>query len=175
MITRHRRLHLPFDNKIIIIISKKIIGAEYMNRTLQGSENIRNFGSQYSGTSLIELSRALDIPKSSTYEIMQTLLKLKLAETHLYNPKLYVLGSKAFSIGSKYVSSNDIIHLGSHYLREVAAKYNKTGFMGFLDGDEVVCYNGSSEGKPRPVIWEPDIRFTAQASESSFAFCRKKT
>lgn len=110
-----------------------------MNRTIYRAVKILEIlAANIQGTSLIELSRALDIPKSSTYEIMQTLLKLKLAETHLYNPKLYVLGSKAFSIGSKYVSSNDIIHLGSHYLREVAAKYNKTGFMGFLDGDEVV-------------------------------------
>lgn len=110
-----------------------------MNRTIVRAVKILEIlAANPQGTSLIELARALEMPKSSAYEIVQTLLKLKLAETSLYNSKLYVLGSRAFSIGSKYVSSNDIIHLGSHYLREVAAKYNKTGFMGFLDEDEVV-------------------------------------
>lgn len=110
-----------------------------MNRTIVRAVKILEIlAANKEGTSLMEISRTLNIPKSSTYEIVQTLLKLKLAETNIYNPKLYVLGSKAFTIGSKYISSNDIIHLGSIYLREVADKYNKTGFMGFLDGDEVV-------------------------------------
>ena len=110
-----------------------------MNRTIVRAVKILEIlSNNKEGTSLIELSKTLEIPKSSTHEIIQTLLKLKLAETNVYNPKLYVLGSKAFSIGSKYISTNDIIHFGSHHLREVADKYNKTGFIGFLDDDKVV-------------------------------------
>ncbi|MDD4000306.1 MAG: IclR family transcriptional regulator [Bacilli bacterium] len=110
-----------------------------MNRTIVRAVKILEIlSNNKEGISLIELSKSLEIPKSSTHEIIQTLLKLKLAERNVYNPKLYVLGSKSFSIGSKYISSNDIINFGSHYLREVAEKYHKTGFIGFLDDDKVV-------------------------------------
>jgi DNA-binding IclR family transcriptional regulator len=110
-----------------------------MNRTIVRAISILDLiAKNKNGTPLMEIANTLEMPKSTTYEIVQTLLNLRLLETNIYNPKLYVLGSKTFVLGSNYVSTNDIIHFGSYHLREIADKYDKTGFIGFLDEDKVI-------------------------------------
>lgn len=110
-----------------------------MNRTISRAVEVLEFISKdKNGKTLKEISEHLGIPKSSTFEIVQTLVQLKMADTSLYNEKKYILGSKAFSLGMQYVNRSDVVNLGAFYLKNLAEKFRRTGFIGMLDDTKVV-------------------------------------
>jgi IclR family KDG regulon transcriptional repressor len=77
------------------------------------------------GITLGEIYRALDYPKSTTYDILQTLYK---ADAVYYkDPRLknYVIGSKMFAIGSVYAKNSNLIESSSASLKQFAETYNR--------------------------------------------------
>jgi len=110
-----------------------------MNRTISRAvEILEMIAKDKNGMTLKEISDHLGIPKSSTFEIVQTLVQLKMADTSFYNDKKYILGSKAFALGMQYVNRSDVVNLGAFYLKNLAEKFRRTGFMGMLDDTKVV-------------------------------------
>jgi len=90
------------------------------------------------GLTLQEIANALGIPKSSAYVIVQTLLAGKYLAPLKHNEKKYSLGIEVFTLGMRYVNDLNWVTQCAQYLDPLAEKYNKTGFVGVLEGNSVV-------------------------------------
>jgi len=110
-----------------------------MNRTVIRALTILNLISKRrDGITLKEISETLEIPKSSSFDIVQTMLSEKLIETNKYNDKMYVLGSKAFCIGIKYINKSNLLKISKKHLDKLADELAMTGFVAEIDDTEVI-------------------------------------
>lgn len=110
-----------------------------MNRTLVRSYNILQMISESSeGLTLKEIAESMNIPKSSAFDIVQTLVSLHLAEPSRHNEKRYVLGSKLYSLGVKYITNSNLVEVCQLYLEPLADKLHRNAFVGVLEDDKVV-------------------------------------
>ena len=109
------------------------------NRTVERSMEILQLVSKSdNGLTLQELSTQLSVPKSSVYVIIQTLMADGYIAPHRFNEKRYCLGLKLFSLGMRYLEGQNLVEECIHYLNPFADKYQKTGFVGVLEGDAIV-------------------------------------
>ena len=110
-----------------------------MNRTVERAIRVLQVVSDNAdGTTLQQIADALEMPKSSAYVIVQTLLSLNYLSTMKHNDKKYCLGIEVFSLGMKYVNGLDLVKQCALYLNPLAEKRNKTAFVGVLDSDAIV-------------------------------------
>jgi len=110
-----------------------------MNRTLVRSYNILQMISESSeGISLKNIAESMNIPKSSAFDIVQTLVSLHLLEPSRHNEKKYVLGSKMYSLGVKYITNSNLVEVCQTFLDSLADKYHRNAFVGVLEDDKVV-------------------------------------
>jgi len=87
--------------------------------------------------SLGELSRRLDIPKSSLHGILRTMAGRGWVETDATGSR-FGLGIMALRVGSAYVDADDVVGLLSGVLDELAAAFGETVHLGRLDGPDIV-------------------------------------
>jgi DNA-binding IclR family transcriptional regulator len=85
---------------------------------------------------ITELSRYLDIPKSSVFGILQTLRDNGWVEK--LEDDRYALTLKLFGLGSAIIASLDLRQQVSPVLRELATQTNITGHLAVLASDEAV-------------------------------------
>jgi len=90
------------------------------------------------GTTLQEIADELGIPKSSAFVIVKSLLQMGYLSPMRYNDKKYRLGLKLFTLGMRYVDDLNLVEQCALYLNPLADKYNKTAFVGVLEGNSVV-------------------------------------
>lgn len=110
-----------------------------MNRTLQrGIEVLELVSAERNGKTLNEISKELNIPKSSAFDIVQTLYSLKMLEVNRYNEKKYILGSKSFILGMRHLSNTFLIDCCTNYLSSLANELHCNAFVGYLDENEIV-------------------------------------
>lgn len=110
-----------------------------MNRTIgRAYEALALLGSHPSGLTLKEITQSLQIPKSSAFDIVQTLLGLKLTAISKANDKKYVLGSEIFSLGMLYVSNLNVTDVYEQYLIPLADELHRNAFVAVLDELEIV-------------------------------------
>lgn len=110
-----------------------------MNRTVARAMQILQIVSKNNdGTTLQEIADELDIPKSSAYVIVQTLLSEHYLTTMRYNDKKYRIGLKLFTLGMRYVDDLNLVEQCVQYLNPLADRWKKTAFVGVLEGTSVV-------------------------------------
>lgn len=110
-----------------------------MNRTVDRAMQILQIVSKTNdGTTLQEIADELEIPKSSAYVIVQTLLQDGYLSTMRYNDKKYRIGLKLFTLGMRYVDDLNLVAQCSQYLDPLADTYKKTAFVGVLEGTSIV-------------------------------------
>lgn len=80
----------------------------------------------------------MEIPKSSAFDILHTLVDLKMVTLKEGYNKKYVIGVKAFEIGSSFVVYNNVVEKAKHDLERLADEMNKTAFIGIRDENKVV-------------------------------------
>ena len=119
-----------------------------MNRTVERAMEILQIISQSSeGVTIQEIADRLQIPKSSAFVIIKTLLADRYIEPMRHNDKRYKIGIKLYTLGMRYVSEMNIVDLCMIYLNPLADKYHKTAFIGVLEGTSIVyIYKYSGEG-----------------------------
>ncbi|TFC01148.1 IclR family transcriptional regulator [Cryobacterium adonitolivorans] len=103
------------------------------DRTLEVLEHLAAKGS----SSLVEMSRTLDIPKSSLHSILRTLEHRGWAESDPTR-STYQLGINALLIGASYVDQDLIVTRTSESLDSLAAATGETIHLGRLEGTDVV-------------------------------------
>lgn len=77
------------------------------------------------GLTLGEIHRRLEMPKSTAYDILQTLYYYD--AIYYKNPDLknYVIGSRMYAIGSVYTKNSSLVEVAMPYIRDFS---EKTGF-----------------------------------------------
>lgn len=110
-----------------------------MNRTVERTFSILELiANSETGVTLQEIADAMDMPKSSAFVIVHSLLELNYIKTAENNDKKYRLGIEAFKLGSKYLNDVSLVRQSAQYLPALADRYAKTSFVAVLNGCDIV-------------------------------------
>lgn len=90
------------------------------------------------GVSLVDIVKTMNVPKSSAFDILHTLIELGMVDELEDGTKRYTIGYKAFEIGNSYLTKLNFIQEARSYVEQVANTLRKTTFLSILDGNEVV-------------------------------------
>ena len=112
--------------------------AEIPNRTLQrGLEMLELLGRNPGGLALSELTQTLELPRSSAFNLAQSLVKLGYAFQEAESGK-YRLGLKMFETGASAVQQMDVMEIIRSCMAEIHEKINETMHLGVRSGTETV-------------------------------------
>jgi DNA-binding IclR family transcriptional regulator len=116
------------------------------NIAVSRSVNILIFMAQTKkAVTLTEISRSLDIPKSSALNILYTLVKKGLVEIENPDLKTYQLGIKLFTLGAAVVNKNDLQVISQSYLTKLSEETKKTVFIA-VPNEKKITYVSKIEG-----------------------------
>lgn len=87
--------------------------------------------------SLVDLARALDIPKSSLHGILRTMAGRGWVETDATGTR-FGLGVRALEVGAAYLNADDAVGLVSGALDELSRQFGEAVHLGRLDGPDVI-------------------------------------
>ena len=86
----------------------------------------------------LEISQALGWPKSSTYELIYTLLEKGIVEFANEDCKTFRLGLKVFEIGMSVLEKSDLPKIARPFLEQLSANAGETVFMAVEDKGAIV-------------------------------------
>ncbi|GAA3266213.1 IclR family transcriptional regulator [Dactylosporangium vinaceum] len=86
-------------------------------------------------STLSELTRLLDIPKSSLHGILRTMTARGWIEA---TDTRFRLGLKALQVGAAYLDADDTVGLLAGILDDLAARFGETTHLGRLDGPDII-------------------------------------
>lgn len=108
-------------------------------------------GTCTSGYTLSQLSRRMQVPKSSLFPLVHTLHQrgyLTLTET----TQQYRIGSMAFHVGNHYLDGDTVIGEIEAIMRQVAEKSEETCYLGSLKGGDVFYLRKIDPASPFAMI-----------------------
>jgi DNA-binding IclR family transcriptional regulator len=88
--------------------------------------------------SVPEMTAALGLPRSTVYELVQTLVARKCLRPTDETGRRFDLGLHLFELGSAYADGVDLTEQGQHVARDVVQQCDETVHVGVLDGTEVI-------------------------------------
>ena len=116
-----------------------------INRSVKRSIDILTIISQSNdGLTLADIQKKLEIPKSSAFDLVHTLLATNMIMPSNNDEKKYVIGINSFLIGASYES--DLIKIAKKHLKSLAEDLGKTVFLG-IEKDGEVVYLDKAEPK----------------------------
>lgn len=121
-------------------------------RTIQILEVISN---EPKGLSLSEIASILDIPVTSTNDIVKALVDEDMVEVIDERSKLYGIGIKAYMIGNTYIANTTLIDKARPIIEELSEITNRTVFLG-KEVNERITYLYKHEPK-NPLVATCDI------------------
>jgi len=89
---------------------------------------------------LTEISDELQMPMSSTSDIMQALQKRQMVELADERARTYKIGVKNFLIGNAYLSNISIVDIAKPYLIKLSEQTKNTAFLARLSGNDSIVY-----------------------------------
>jgi DNA-binding IclR family transcriptional regulator len=129
---------------------------------------LRYLASQPRPVPAATIARDLELPRSSTYHLLQV-LEAERFVTHLPEAQRYGLGVAAFEIGSAYLRHDGLERLGQPLVATVAEETAGTAHLGVLDGREVLYLVKERPRQPDPVITEVGVRLPAHLTATGRA------
>ena len=110
-----------------------------INRTTERSVQILKLVSEVNdGLDMDEICERLNIPRTSCYDILVTLVHMGMLEVNTLAKKSYKIGLNAYRIGMSYTNNRNISEIISPALKELAKELKKTCFFGILEGNKIV-------------------------------------
>ncbi len=110
--------------------------------------------SQEKSLTIPEIAKKLNLPKSSAYEIVITLLNSGILEKQ-HETNVYHLGSKLVEYGFRAQKNLEVRRIATPFLRELNEKLDETVHLTILDEDEVLyveCFESSKSLRTYSVI-----------------------
>jgi DNA-binding IclR family transcriptional regulator len=109
-----------------------------MNKTASRVLDILSlFASENEPISVSRISQELNAPKSSTYEILETMVMKEFLDFDP-NIKKYKPGIKLFEVGTSSLSNTDLIKDTRPYLENLVKRTGETAFLSVPSGQEIV-------------------------------------
>jgi DNA-binding IclR family transcriptional regulator len=105
---------------------------------------LSNLAQHHEGRSLSDLAKDLELPMSSTHDLMQAMVEI--GAVRLAGPRIYALGARAVSVGLLIADSIQLRKVARPHLRELAGEVEENVYLAVRTGDEVVYadrYEGS--------------------------------
>jgi DNA-binding IclR family transcriptional regulator len=110
-----------------------------INRTVERTiEILELLSKEKSGLTVKEISKLMKIPKTSAYDILETLAHLEILEKNIGELNLYKIGLKSFQIGNSYSRNKEIFKIIDKPMQELAEKTGKTVFYAVENNGEIV-------------------------------------
>lgn len=88
------------------------------------------------GLTLTKISEAIDVPKSTLYPIMQTMLERNFVSLEKNSLK-YSIGISAFCIGASYPRDKYMLDFIQKIMKDIVSNIDETCQMGILEGNNV--------------------------------------
>lgn len=148
--------------------------SEAANRTLQRGLAILELLSEHpDGLELHEIATALSLPKSSTHNLLQTLLTLRYIRLH--HSTRYQLTLRTFEVGAAVVQTTDVTQVLRQYMQQAFAECNETMHCGVLSGREVLYIDKIESTQSIRMASHVGIRMPLYATAMGKAFLAEMT
>ncbi|RLE14922.1 IclR family transcriptional regulator [Candidatus Aerophobetes bacterium] len=125
-----------------------------LQKALEILESMAKLENQKIGVS--ELSRYLNLPKSTVYQILSTFRKFRFVEQDGENKK-YRLGLRLLELGNVVQSQLDIRRIAFPYLKKLNRETNETAYLVVLAEKRIVyvdCVESTARLRVRPLFGE---------------------
>jgi len=149
-----------------------------INRTTQRTvEILELIASTESELTLTDIAKKLGMPKTSTFDILETLVHLNMLYTKENGVKTYAIGVKAYSIGSNYSKTSLLLNTSEPIIKDLA---NETGLTILIaketSGEIVFTLKQEPERKiiATPNIGDRLLLHTTSIGKSILAFSHKQ-
>ncbi|MHC6181512.1 IclR family transcriptional regulator [Clostridium sp. JNZ X4-2] len=118
-----------------------------MNKAiLRGLDILKFIGESEEPVTIAELSRCLEIPKTSVFNIVNALVEKDFLSIEDKKLKSYELGIGAFKLGSLYLNKTELVNIADPILKWVADNVLETVFLAIVNNNELV-YIDKKESK----------------------------
>jgi DNA-binding IclR family transcriptional regulator len=87
---------------------------------------------------LTRIAELVDLNKATAYRLLSTLEKRGFVKRSPGSRK-YALGVRVFELGFYFQSQSGVRRTGLHYLKQMVALTNESGFLCIREGDEALC------------------------------------
>lgn len=87
---------------------------------------------------LRELTEALNLPRTTAFELVTTLVARGYATKSEHEPARFSLGLRTFQLGAAFANHLDYVELGRAASRELSERSAETSHVAVLDGSDVV-------------------------------------
>jgi len=122
--------------------NNKVKSNKTISRAIDILEYIANINKP---VSMATISKELAIPKSSSFDIMHTLVEKKMLKMN-EETKEFQLDIKSFEIGSAYLSRNDVHTVARPILKQLSLQTTETAFL-VVENHGMIVYLDKVEGK----------------------------
>lgn len=97
------------------------------NRTVDRAVGMLDILSRYPcGLSLNEIVELMNIPKSSCFDILHTLVNTNMAESVGRDGKFYRIGDRTFNLSNQYIENKKLLEIAKNRIEIIGNKYSKT-------------------------------------------------
>jgi DNA-binding IclR family transcriptional regulator len=106
------------------------------------------------GIGITQLSRELNLPKSTIHQILSTLKSVRFVEQNSEDKK-YHLGLRIFELGNVVQSQLQLRKIAYPYLYNLSRKVNETTYLVVLEGDRIVyidCVESTARLRAHPLF-----------------------
>lgn len=114
------------------------------------------------------IARRLELPRSSTYQILQVLVDEGLV-VHIPEARGYTLAIGVFELGSAYLRHQPLEHLARPILNRLTSQVNLTTHLGILYGHEVLYLLKEQPPHAASLVTEIGVRLPAQLTATGRA------
>ncbi|MFI3237061.1 MAG: IclR family transcriptional regulator [Lachnospiraceae bacterium] len=110
-----------------------------IHRTVNRAINMLEIISNHSeGVSLNEISEIMEIPKSSCFDILHTLVNTDMIEPIGRDGKTYRIGIRSFLIGNQYMMNKKFMEIAQPKIEKIGDRFGKSVFLAEDSLDKVV-------------------------------------
>jgi len=121
-----------------------------------------------------EVARRLGIPKSTASRVLKTMAHRGLTE-QCQDSKRYSVGPLPLRLGQLYRARTRTLDLVAAAVERLAAETGFTGYVGVLDGADVVILRMTQGRYPVRIVLEPGYRVAAFATAVGLALLARET
>lgn len=121
---------------------------------------------------LMEISRRLDLPTSSTYKIIQNLLERGYLESD-NSEKQFRLGYKLLEIATKYTQSSDLITEFQQFALGIVSEINEAVFLSIRDREHILYVSERQSSHPVRFVSHMGMRLPLHSTAMGKALLSK--